>query len=254
DMYKMDGFHVGGNVQLDFMDGPHIPSLIIGLNYQFLNNNLYNTNKDLKKAKEEAIEDFKKMQEEDSKFSDLVLKSDITMHTIQLPIRAQYAYQINSDWRVFAFTGPQLRFHVAMTQSREESMKYDGKKTGAKEMADYISGREKMVEWADGKQASEEYIPNFSKGTAKVITIIDGEKETNEMDIDKDGKDNLMQWFDMSWGFGVGCAWKNLSLNISYDLGMMNLATTNAQKRAKDLNKKLNMNSDALAVTIGYRF
>ncbi|MCQ2341029.1 MAG: outer membrane beta-barrel protein [Paludibacteraceae bacterium] len=251
---KMDGFHVGGNVQLDFLDGKHIPSLVIGLNYQFLRNDLFQTDKDMKDLKKEAIEQFKEMQKEDSKYSDFNLREDIIMHTIQMPIRAQYAYQINDAFRVFAYTGPQLRFHVALQMNSEESMKYDGKKNGEAGMRDMISGREKEIGWVEGKQTSVEMIPNWSKGTAKIIYIEDGEKETEEMDIDKEGKGDLIQWFDMSWGFGVGFAWNNLSLNISYDLGMMNLLPKNEQKAMKDLNQKLIVNSDALAVTLGYRF
>lgn len=253
DNFKMDGFHVGGNVQLDFLDGKHIPSLVIGLNYQFLRNDLTQTNKEMKEAKKVFMDEYNAMKDE-LKLSNPIFNASYTMHTIQLPIRAQYAYQINNDFRVFAYTGPQLRFHVALQQSYEESMKIDGKKNGGKEMENIISGREKAIGWEDGKQYSEEIIPNFSKGTAKIILIEDGEKTTEEMEIDKEGKDELMQWFDMSWGFGVGFGWKNLSLNISYDLGMMNLMPKSEQNAAKELNKKLILNSDALAVTVGYRF
>lgn len=225
---KMDGFHAGGNVQLDFLDGKHIPSLVIGLNYQFLRNDLFQTDKDMKDLKKEAIEQFKEMQKEDSKYSDLNLREDIIMHTIQMPIRAQYAYQINDAFRVFAYTGPQLRFHVALQMNSEESMKYDGKKNGEAHVDDSVNGTSKATVW------------------------VNGEKE--EIKGDKKDKDDRMQWFDMSWGFGVGCAWNNLSLNISYDLGMMNLLPKNEQKAMKDLNQKLIVNSDALAVTLGYRF
>lgn len=250
DMYKMDGFHVGGNVQLDFLDGKHIPSLVIGANYQFLRNDLTQTDKEIKKEKQTYMDEAKK----ESGISSPIFNYDITMHTIQVPVRAQYAYQINDAFRVFAYTGPQLRFHVSMQQSQEISAKYEGKKTGEGSMLDEITGREKTIGWLNGERYGEEIIPNYSKGTAKIITIADGKKDVVEEKIDKNAKDNLGQWFDMSWGFGVGFAWNNLSLNISYDLGMMNITSTKAQKRAKENNMKYVVNSDALAVTLGYRF
>ena len=251
--FRMDGFHIGGNVQLDFLKGQHIPSLVIGLNYQFLRNDLTKTDELTKQYKKDFID-----EEKQYGFSNPIYNVDITMHTIQLPIRVQYAYQIN-DFRIFAFTGPQFRFHVALQKCSEVSiLDRNDNKWGEKVISDQISGRQKSIHWKDGNQTSEEYIPFYDNGSYTYITInADGKKETNKglINFAQESGDDLMPWFDMSWGFGVGFAWKNISLNFSYDLGMMDIRPKNERKTSRNSSyERYPVNSDALAVTLGYRF
>lgn len=250
---RMDGFHVGANVQLNFLKGQHIPSLVIGLNYQFLCYDLIKTDEAVRKEKAAFFDAIRNSSRESA-----IFKCYLTMHTIQLPIRVQYAYQIN-DFRIFAFTGPQFRFHVALQQSLEASWNIDGMKNGSKSMSDLISGRVKFIDWGNGIKTSQEYIPFYDNFTYTYITIdADGKKEVEkgQINVAEESGDDFMPWFDMSWGFGVGCAWRNISLNISYDLGMMNILPKNERIVSKKYSAERRYidNSDVLAVTLGYRF
>lgn len=218
DYAKMDGFHIGGNVQLDFLEGQHKPGLVLGLNYQFLANNLANTDPTIKQGLNNFKETMKALGATNIQASDYAF-----MHTLQIPVRFQYTYQINNDWRFFALTGPQIRLHMAFTENEKTTYKLDGKKNGEYDVTDYVAGKYKETTWINGDKTE-------NSGTLSKFERLD--------------------CFDMSWGFGVGFGWKALSFNINYDLGMINLFN----KEIKTLlNSNYVLNSDALALTIGYR-
>lgn len=215
---QMDGFHVGGNVLMDFSEGQHKPGLLIGLNYQFLAKNLMNIHPNYA-AKCERY----KAKMEAAGATNVVLTDYSFTHTIQLPVRFQYTYQITNNWRFMLMTGPQLRFHAAWTEDQERSAKVDGKKTGYWTSQNYLNGVYSVKEWVNGSVADAYQFdaPDMA----------------------------CLNWFDMSWGFGLGFGWKWLSVNFSYDLGMINIVKNSYVSTVGNFA----LNSDVLAVTLGFR-
>jgi len=221
DFAQMDGFHFGGDLLLDFTEGQDKPGLLIGVNYQFLANNLINHNADIKAAAQEI-----KSQAKAAGASRVQASDYVFMHTIQIPIRFQYTHQFTNDWRFFALTGPQIRLHVSLTDTKNLWYEADGKRTGSYLNKDYVSGKKTEITWLNGIE------------------------QKNDQQIDQI---ELLDCFDMSWGFGIGFGWKALSLQFTYDLGMVNLYNNIATKEAKILGQYYRFNSDALAVTLGFR-
>jgi len=216
----MDGFHVGGNLQLDFLEGQHVPGLVIGLNYQFLAKNQLDANE--KEVRKQWIKDAKAEGATCINYYDYAFQ-----HNIQIPVHFQYTYRVNNDWRIFVQTGPQVRLHVAFTDDARTTCRYDGKLNGGYNSMNWISGMNTHKVWLNNE------------------LVID---ETSTI-----GKRERIDCFDMSWGFMFGFGWDWLSLNISYDYGMINLFNNTTTKEAKQIGKYYLFNSDALAVTLGFR-
>lgn len=214
----LNGFHIGGNFQCDFLDGKNIPSITLGLNYQFAG--AEDQSKEYKTAKKEFKEFYKGQS---PCFMDYE-----SQHTLQIPLRARYTHVFDHDVSLFVFTGPQLGFMVGYTTSQKEWFTNDGKKTGIYNYSEVISGNYKSQVWVNGDKVA-------TKGR-----------------LDKD--DRFTEWFELSWGLGVGVAWKNLSLSLSYDLGAINHAS-DFEKISKehDSDSYYNLTGNSLEVTIGYR-
>jgi len=221
DFSQMDGFHFGGDLQLDFLEGQDKPGLLIGVNYQFLANNLINHNPTIKAAVQDIKDKAKAAGASRVQASDYMY-----MHTIQIPVRFLYTHQITNDWRFFALTGPQIRLHVSLTDTKNLWYEADGKRNGSYSNIDYIAGKETKTTWVNGLE--------------------------NKTDLELDERKHI-DCFDMSWGFGIGFGWKALSLQFTYDLGMINLYNNMSTKAAKQLGQYYRFNSDALAVTLGFR-
>jgi len=221
---KMDGFHVGGNVQLDFLEGQHKPGLLIGLNYQFLANNIASWDQETKAVMNSWKETASLLGGKNTVATDYAY-----MHTLQIPIRVVYTYQINNDSRFFLLTGPQIRLHVAMEERTNMTtiLPETSKKSGSTVRDEYVSGISTASVWVDGKESQTQ------------VYMRDQDK---------------FNCFDMSWGFGLGYGWRWFSLGITYDLGMINLVNKDAVRYVNQMyNQNLRWNSDALTVTLGFR-
>lgn len=214
----MNGFHVGGTFQCDFLDGNNIPSVTLGLNYQFLGEQLL-TKKEIKNGKK-AWTDFGYKNPQVTDFS--------SIHSLQVPLRARYTH-VFGDWQVFAFTGPQLGFMLGSCETEKDYATKSGKKDGAYGYMNAVTGYTHTITW------------------------VNGDKTEDRDRMDKDMRYD--EWFELSWGFGVGAAWKNISLNISYDLGLVNHASE-TEKNFKQVDDKYyyNLNRNCLEVSVGYRF
>ena len=221
---SMDGFHVGANVQLDFMEGKHVPSLIVGLNYQFLASNHYGYANGYWKAFKAQMEAMLLPEG----VSNYKLSNLTTVHTFQIPILAQYTYNINDNWKIMAFTGPMIRLHVSERNDAEQTFEYKGQKYGSKTMSDVISNKCKSTTWAAG------------------------EKSTTSGDL-YESKDECAPVFDMAWNIGVGFGYKFVNFKLSYEVGMCNMNTKAAKDAAKAADGKDILNDNVLALTLGFR-
>lgn len=214
----MHGFHVGGMVEMDFTGvtpAQHIIGLEYGLNYQFLGHEYYLT-KDGKDEKKEIVDRLKDMGGKNIRVSNFSHQ-----HALQIPIHFKYTYQINDSWSVFGYTGPQLKFVVAQSLDEIVTCKIDGEKYGEHISENLITGKIKYTAWEEG------------------------EKESESEDIDKDLRNSC---FDMTWGFGFGAGYKDFSLNLNYNIGMIN-------RQSKDMKEALDaFRQDVLSVTFAYRF
>lgn len=212
----MSGFHVGANIEYGFWEqGAHGLSATAGLNYQFLGEELMDK-EDIKEAKQEW---------KDQGFKNPVVSDFGHVHSFNLPLHIKYNYQINNDWGIHAFTGPQFHFTFAICETYKDYATMDGKKTGAIREENVITGKWKETIWRDGDK-------NVEKGT----------------------RDAHGHWFDASWGLGVGASWQNLSLSLSYDFGLRNhAADQNKKAKERDKGDYVRQRNDCLQLTIGYR-
>lgn len=104
-------------------------------------------------------------------------------HSVMVPIDLKYAYNLSDDFKIYAFAGPRAEVGISY-------------------LATYKSGGDKA---------------SINLYTGKVTAKVDG--ETMSEDVEDAG---VASRFDLKLGFGGGIQYKKVSLEVGYDIGMLN--------------------------------
>ena len=230
-MNFMDGFHIGPTFQVDFLSGKHIPSITLGLYYQFMTAQHWQmSNEDFSTLKSTFAEAIESIGGTNASFG----YNNMYSHAIQIPLRVRYTMNITDDWSWFVYTGPQFTITCALYAESHATYKMDGKLNGEEETYSQMTLIEKTTTWTNGEKSEVEAggIEDDVKGT---------------------WADNRWRGFDISWGLGIGAAYKNISINVTADLGLMshyykNYEVTDYYTYGRG------MNAHEIKAAVAYRF
>jgi len=204
----LHGFQAGVVVDLPFgyvTPDPHTLGCEIGLDYGLGDYNYLQHNAERKEAYQQFKEDVVDDGGHVTAYSE-----HIFWHSLNVPIRIYYTYAINSNWMFRVYSGPSVRFNVAV----EERIKHEFR------VSDHV--------------ALEQSYSNYVSGKCYSLERYDDEEYRDDSDIEKSER---IPRCNLAWGLGFGFMYKNISLNVRYDLDLL------FKQKPRDV----------LAVTLAYR-
>lgn len=190
-----DGFHIGPTFRYDFLPGrKHVPSITVGLYYQFLASDCpINDGRDIITYRDDIHKEKQDLRKQG--YTNINLYSTDISHAIQIPVAARYTFHPNTNWGIYAYTGPMLDFFCARYTRSVATAKSNGKKTGINEYTNWLGKDACTTAWVDGKK----------------------EKQTVKEDHDK-----ISNVFNVYWNVGVGAQYKKLSFGATYEINLNN--------------------------------
>lgn len=218
----LNGFHIGPTMVYDFLVGyRHIPSISVGVYYQFLASD-YPMGFDRSDYKK-YIKEGKKLLE-DAGGKNPYVADALYSHAIQIPVNARYTFRPNDKFNLFVHTGPMINIYAARYNKVSAYANVDGKRTGVETYQDLLSNKTKETTWTLGKKSVKESTVADTDRASRICTLY--------------------------WDLGIGITLNRvLSISLSYESCLSNQSFV-----TKVGNTYLNLRDDVLKVNLGISF
>ncbi|MCQ2350836.1 MAG: PorT family protein [Paludibacteraceae bacterium] len=197
---QMNGFHVGPTFDVRFSDRMGL-GLRFALEYQFLTTpgHIFDT-----KYEREA------MAEEKSYRTYATYQ-----HSLLLPIRLSYTFNLGKNWNIWVMTGPEFEIGLSSTFNVKYNSRYS----------------------IDGKSHIEKYDAYTGKSYLDGNDVTEGEPQAE------------LNRCNLTWGLGAGFGYKNFNFSVVYDFGLENLSYVR-----KVVSTSYSITNDQLKIAVSYTF
>ncbi len=197
---QMNGFHVGPTFDVRFSDRMGL-GLRFALEYQFL-------------TTPGQIFDTKDAREINAKVKDVVTYATY-QHSLLLPVRLSYTFNLGENWNIWVMTGPELEIGLSSTFNVKYNSRYS----------------------IDGKSHIEKYDAYTGKSYLDGNDITEGEPQAE------------LNRCNLTWGLGAGFGYKNFNFSVVYDFGLENLSYVR-----KVMDTSYSITNDQLKIAVSYTF